>query len=240
MMRKVGAEGPRTLFPGQHRPSVYKHLTCQKAALRKVIPRPGRRDFVADDPQLRASKQRTFALPRTAKNPQNTLDSEAPAVEFRPATKPAPIARNFCEVRRLAPATFGTAQALITPPLPRRMQNPSCLQIRPTMISFSALCISRCTADMESPVTTRKRVGRTMEVSASASGETEMMNSSLSHGSAQIYQFPVGGRAALGGRRYGDARLPADHVSFPVNETICSGSWYHQEAIEEAKPTWDR
>ena len=166
-MRKVGAEGPRTLFPGQHRPSVYKHLTCQKAALRKVIPGPGRRDFVADDPQLCASKQRTFALPRIAKNIQKTLDSEASAVESRPATKPAPIARNFCEVRRLAPATFGTAQPLVTPPLPWRVQNPDCPQIRPTMISFSALCISGCTADMESPVTTRKRVGRTMDESAS-------------------------------------------------------------------------
>lgn len=67
-----------------------------------------------------------------------------------------------------------------------------------------------------------------------------MMNSSLSQGSAQIYQFPVGGRAALGGRRYGETRLAADHVSLPVNETICSGSWYHQEAVDEAKPKWDR
>jgi Protein of unknown function (DUF2735) len=25
-----------------------------------------------------------------------------------------------------------------------------------------------------------------------------------------------------------------------VNETICSGSWYHQEAVDEAKPKWDR
>ena len=68
-----------------------------------------------------------------------------------------------------------------------------------------------------------------------------MMNNSVGQGSgsAEIYQFPVGGRAALGGRRYGEAKLPADR-SPPVNETICSGSWYHQEAIEEAKPKWDR
>lgn len=63
-----------------------------------------------------------------------------------------------------------------------------------------------------------------------------MMNNSVSHGSAKIYQFPAGGRAALGGRRYGDARIPASHVSLPVNETICSGSWYHQDAVDEAKP----
>ncbi|WP_456686508.1 DUF2735 domain-containing protein, partial [Bradyrhizobium sp. P5_C11_2] len=48
-----------------------------------------------------------------------------------------------------------------------------------------------------------------------------MMNNGLSHGPAQIYQFPVGGRAALGGRRYGETGLPAGHVSLPVNETIC-------------------
>lgn len=67
-----------------------------------------------------------------------------------------------------------------------------------------------------------------------------MMNNGLSGGSATIYQFPIGGRAALGGRRYGEVRLPADHLSPPVNETICSGSWYHQEAVDEAKPKWDR
>jgi hypothetical protein len=67
-----------------------------------------------------------------------------------------------------------------------------------------------------------------------------MMNNGLSPGSAKIYQFPVGGRAALGGRRYGDAHVPADRVASPSVETICSGSWYHQEAIEEAKPKWDR
>lgn len=65
-----------------------------------------------------------------------------------------------------------------------------------------------------------------------------MMNNGLSHGSAQIYQFPVGGRSALGGRRYGETRLPADRAS--EHETICSGSWYHQDAIDDAKPKWDR
>ena len=45
-----------------------------------------------------------------------------------------------------------------------------------------------------------------------------MMNNGLNHGSAQIYQFPVGGRSALGGRRNGETRLPANHASLPVNE----------------------
>ena len=79
-----------------------------------------------------------------------------------------------------------------------------------------------------------------MEVHAAAQGDISMMHNSLSPGSAKIYQFPVGGRAALEGRRYGDARIPSDRVSLPVNETICSGSWYHQDAVDEAKPKWDR
>ncbi len=65
-----------------------------------------------------------------------------------------------------------------------------------------------------------------------------MINSNLGQGSAKIYQFPVGGRAAL--RSPGQAARPADHVSSPSVETVCSGSWYHQEAIEEAKPHWER
>ena len=56
--------------------------------------------------------------------------------------------------------------------------------------------------------------------------------------SAKIYQFPSGGRAALGGRRYSDAK--ADLASAPrVNEALCSDSWYHQAAIEESKPVRD-
>ena len=66
-----------------------------------------------------------------------------------------------------------------------------------------------------------------------------MMNNGLSPGSAKIYQFPSGGRAALGGRRYGETG-PAGGRSLPENESICSDSWYHQAAIDEAKPKWDR
>ncbi|MGX4772229.1 DUF2735 domain-containing protein [Bradyrhizobium guangdongense] len=67
-----------------------------------------------------------------------------------------------------------------------------------------------------------------------------MMYNGLSQGSATIYQFPVGGRAALDGRRYGETRLAADHASLPANASICSDSWYHQDAVDEAKPKWDR
>ena len=66
------------------------------------------------------------------------------------------------------------------------------------------------------------------------------MNSSLNHGSAKIYQFPAGGRAALGGRRYGEPKSAIEQAASRVNETVCSGSWYHEAAIQESKPAWER
>jgi hypothetical protein len=69
-------------------------------------------------------------------------------------------------------------------------------------------------------------------------GETEMLNTGSSQGSAKIYQFPAGGRAALGGRRYGEAQ--ADLVTASrLNEAASYDSWYHQAAIEESKPVRD-
>lgn len=65
-----------------------------------------------------------------------------------------------------------------------------------------------------------------------------MLNRSSDRGSATIYQFPPGGRAALGGRRYADAK--ADLATAPrLNEALCSDSWYHQAAIEDTKPVRD-
>ncbi len=66
------------------------------------------------------------------------------------------------------------------------------------------------------------------------------MNTNLNHGSAKIYQFPAGGRAALGGRRYEETKTATDLASSRVNETVCSGSWYHEAAIQESKPAWER
>ena len=37
-----------------------------------------------------------------------------------------------------------------------------------------------------------------------------MMNTSVNQGSAKIYQFPAGGRAALAGRRYSETRTVVD------------------------------
>lgn len=63
-----------------------------------------------------------------------------------------------------------------------------------------------------------------------------MLTTGLNEGSAKIYQFPVGGRAALLGRRYGETRTATEIAASPAD---CSGSWYHAAAIEEAKPVRD-
>jgi Protein of unknown function (DUF2735) len=70
------------------------------------------------------------------------------------------------------------------------------------------------------------------------------MNTSLNHGSARIYQFPAGGRAALGGRRQEEAmtaiRAAIDPGSSRVSEAAYGDAWYHQAAIEESKPVHER
>ncbi|MGH6679697.1 MAG: DUF2735 domain-containing protein [Bradyrhizobium sp.] len=64
------------------------------------------------------------------------------------------------------------------------------------------------------------------------------MNTDLNQASAKIYQFPPGGRAALG-RRHHEETKPAAGQGSPPTEA-CSGSWYHEDAIEESDPTWHR
>jgi len=60
-----------------------------------------------------------------------------------------------------------------------------------------------------------------------------MINTSVNEGSAKIYQFPVGGRSALAGRRYDESK--SDITTPAVILADCSGSWYHAEAIQDAK-----
>ena len=66
-----------------------------------------------------------------------------------------------------------------------------------------------------------------------------MMNTSLNHGSAKIYQFPVGGRSALGIRRHEDTRASADLAAPRLGEIAVGGAWYHDAAIQESKPGRD-
>jgi hypothetical protein len=68
----------------------------------------------------------------------------------------------------------------------------------------------------------------------------QKMNSSLNHGSAKIYQFPAGGRAALGGRRDDEPKSAIEQGASRVIETVCSGAWYHEAAIQESKPAGER
>ena len=66
------------------------------------------------------------------------------------------------------------------------------------------------------------------------------MNTSLNHGSAKIYQFPAGGRSALGGRRYDESKAVADLASSRASEVAVGGAWYHDAAIEDSKPGRER
>ena len=62
-----------------------------------------------------------------------------------------------------------------------------------------------------------------------------MMNTSVNQGSAKIYQFPAGGRAALADRRNTETKTVADAPSI----ADCSGSWYHAAAIADANAERD-
>ena len=75
------------------------------------------------------------------------------------------------------------------------------------------------------------KASRLMEIS---------MSTNQGQGSARIYQFPAGGRSALGGRRYEETKANTETASSRVSEADCSGSWYHEAAIQESKPAWER
>lgn len=64
------------------------------------------------------------------------------------------------------------------------------------------------------------------------------MSAPIHQGSAKIYQFPAGGRSALGGRSYSETKSRIDQNTPRVNEVMCSGSWYHEEAIQEDNPSF--
>jgi hypothetical protein len=66
------------------------------------------------------------------------------------------------------------------------------------------------------------------------------MNTSFNQGSARIYQFPVGGRSALGGRRHNEIETSTNHALSRVSEATVGGAWYHDAAIQETKPVRER
>ena len=66
------------------------------------------------------------------------------------------------------------------------------------------------------------------------------MNTSFNQGSARIYQFPVGGRSALGGRRQDEIKTSGDTELSRVNQATVGGAWYHDAAIHDSKPVRER
>jgi hypothetical protein len=62
------------------------------------------------------------------------------------------------------------------------------------------------------------------------------MNTNFGQATAKIFQFPVGGRAAIGPRQNGSGAI-VDATTPRVNEASCGSGWYHEAAIEEAKRT---
>jgi hypothetical protein len=70
-----------------------------------------------------------------------------------------------------------------------------------------------------------QRIRRTQET---------MVSTNLNEGSARIYQFPVGGRAAMAG--YREAQ-PAEVTPARITKAVTSSSWYHEAAVlEDRKP----
>lgn len=65
------------------------------------------------------------------------------------------------------------------------------------------------------------------------------MNTGPGQGSARIYQFPAGGRSALGGKRREEFKPVADQASARVTTAACTDSWYHEAAIREAERSRD-
>ena len=149
--------------------------------------------------------------PRASSEARIQPNSPAFSLIGRTAIKAAALSRG---VRRGAPprmATFPPAHALVIPLLGN---------LHPPQ----APTISRI-------VTTGERVGRTMEASASDERRDDMMNTSVNQGSAKIYQFPVGGRAALAGRRNSETRTVVDAPS--IADCSSTGVWSKRGASEK-------
>jgi hypothetical protein len=60
------------------------------------------------------------------------------------------------------------------------------------------------------------------------------MSTGLHRGTAEIYQFPAGGRAA--GSQHRREETGSADVATRVSEVACGSGWYHEAAIQESKP----
>lgn len=59
------------------------------------------------------------------------------------------------------------------------------------------------------------------------------MDMNAQQASAKIYQFPVGGRAAVDGGRQ-NAKASGDPAVQRIPKTVAGSGWYHEAAIQEA------
>jgi hypothetical protein len=60
------------------------------------------------------------------------------------------------------------------------------------------------------------------------------MNTGLNRGTARIYQFPAGGRAASSQHRREETG--STDLATRDSEVACGSGWYHEAAIQESKP----
>jgi len=60
------------------------------------------------------------------------------------------------------------------------------------------------------------------------------MTTSISSGSAQIYEFPLRGRFAQNARN--DSQTRTNLESQPLVKVAAGSGWYHDAAIQEAEP----
>jgi len=150
-----------------------------------------------------------------------------------PPIKAAAPIRDICEQTCRSSATFAPAQALVICSMPHRKQNQRRLENMHCVTFIEQLASAR--KRTISQISNHRRTSRAHR-DGSRFGERrkrKTMNTGLSEGSAKIYQFPVGGRAALAGRRYCETKT-TDMASPPSGDSACSGSWYHQAAIDES------
>jgi uncharacterized protein DUF2735 len=245
MMQKVGNRSllVTTDVPGHHRPILTKQLKCQSlhcgtaaAAWNCLGGRHAGTDFgCGKAARLQPPLGAKTAWRRPRLSPITQHSQPVSRLRLKPRHWPAIFTNKARRSRNLGDSSSVSQPTVASQGAKSEM---------PTIYTPDDFVLIRLherrARTISDSVTSRKRVGRSISGSASTQGET-IMNSSLNHGSATIYQFPAGGRAALGGRRY-DETKPAAEPAAPsrVNEAASSGSWYHEAAIQESKPAWER
>jgi hypothetical protein len=242
-MRKVGNPSLKPKPIGHHtRTRPPSASGCQAIKVPIAALRDGGQDGAspAGAPALHriqgAAKQRGWPCRRTRRPPGKSPNRAC----FRRNRRPGLAVRLK---QRQSPATFfkkagrlrnlGDGLSVSQPPAASGRAKPK-MPIFCTENDFSLIRLHQRNAGTISiSVTSRERVGRSMSSKRHGIQEIQM-NTSLNHGSAKIYQFPTGGRAAFGGRRLEETKTAADPGSLRVSEAACSDSWYHEAAIQES------